>query len=804
MDPEHPEAVMPTAHWVATTTILNAVELPTEEGATYATARRAIRQGEIFFDPTCTFVATEDGKDQPLPSPPSSSASLTVVELPRQSHGFMSYSYSSLSGKLQHLLATSATTPNVIFFHDATRPHFLGWRVDKSIEQGETLMVHTGRLVSSFHTNFNNNYNDLDKATLCFRERRKSYRHTRTTFMSRWELLSLGLADLDKDFATSVPFVFTAQISEDYSQELRVGPRQFISDTIVPFGKASDDNKPTETWIISQCQSNEDDSDETGAPWTSVSFSGLLSLYKNAKYATAYFTHRAGTGLLKHFEELGLRFLPLTLKLCNFNDTSFQCFFTFDATTTDSAGQKAKKRKRSDMQRDEHHLCNLLVKSFDEPTSDETDLSVLEPGKKLRLFRCSSLGEYSVYRPRARSGEGTGDGSLPRTLSNATDPFSLPVSSESDDRSSSEDEDANSLSGGLAQTLSSGVIFTRATSNANREGATTLRKSKAGEIRTRSFRDFAPASLPLASSPPSRGAAASAGGSRIASRLQENASNSAFFELFGDSEGCTQIPTNVRDHLRFCCSELVATLAKPVGYYDSGFEEDFARITSASSAIAPVFANQSLETRRRNRYANVLPLASTNVTLHPVDKVAWGGNAGDSTASEDIIEGSRPRGATVEQTSAYINANFVARDVDFSHEVSVDPSRQVGDMSSALYIAAQAPKSAYLDEWWIMIWDYNVPVIVMVTNCTEGKKRKADPYWPVSTLGKAQTADIDSNIENPEVHNGDGSHSTPRIVTQLHFLGWPDFDVPAEVAMLDPLLEAMASVRRDTEVSSTM
>ena len=51
------------------------------------------------------------------------------------------------------------------FFHNATRPHFLGWRVDKSIEQGETLMVHTGRLVSSFHTNFNNNYNDPDKAT---------------------------------------------------------------------------------------------------------------------------------------------------------------------------------------------------------------------------------------------------------------------------------------------------------------------------------------------------------------------------------------------------------------------------------------------------------------------------------------------------------------------------------------------------------------------------------------------------------------------------------------------------------------
>ena len=45
-----------------------------------------------------------------------------------------------------------------------------------------------------------------------------------------------------------------------------------------------------------------------------------------------------------------------------------------------------------------------------------------------------------------------------------------------------------------------------------------------------------------------------------------------------------------------------------------------------------------------------------------------------------------------------------------------------------------------------------------------------------------------------------GTRSAPRIVTQLHFLEWPDFGVPADVAMLDPLLEAMDRYRRESDL----
>ena len=37
-------------------------------------------------------------------------------------------------------------------------------------------------------------------------------------------------------------------------------------------------------------------------------------------------------------------------------------------------------------------------------------------------------------------------------------------------------------------------------------------------------------------------------------------------------------------------------------------------------------------------------------------------------------------------------------------------------------------------------------------------------------------------------------------MTQLHFLEWPDFGVPADVAMLDPLLESMRKYRQESDL----
>lgn len=93
----------------------------------------------------------------------------------------------------------------------------------------------------------------------------------------------------------------------------------------------------------------------------------------------------------------------------------------------------------------------------------------------------------------------------------------------------------------------------------------------------------------------------------------------------------------------------------------------------------------------KNRYGDVLPLATTAVKLQRVD------------GQED---------------SDYINANYVYDDLN--NELS---KRQ-------LYICCQAPLVSTFDDFWRMTWEQNVPIIVMITNLVEKNRVKADPYWP--------------------------------------------------------------------------
>jgi receptor-type tyrosine-protein phosphatase gamma len=161
--------------------------------------------------------------------------------------------------------------------------------------------------------------------------------------------------------------------------------------------------------------------------------------------------------------------------------------------------------------------------------------------------------------------------------------------------------------------------------------------------------------------------------------------------------------------------------------------------------------------------------------------------------------------ATRGMTSDYINANYI----DGIHS-----------NAKRAYIATQAPKPETIKDFWKMVWEQNVGILIMLTNLEEKGRLKANQYWPKTgskSYGSTTVTFSGIEAENQNwcvrkfvLRPGNNDLKAPtmfhkvgeppvspetskiesRPVYQYHFTTWPDMGVP-EAA---PLLEMMESV----------
>lgn len=159
--------------------------------------------------------------------------------------------------------------------------------------------------------------------------------------------------------------------------------------------------------------------------------------------------------------------------------------------------------------------------------------------------------------------------------------------------------------------------------------------------------------------------------------------------------------------------------------------------------------------RKKNRYSDILPYDFSRVKLDVIDN---------------------------DPNTDYINASFIT-----------------GYSGEDEYIACQGPKEETTYDFWRMIDQYDVKIIIMLTQLFEKGKEKCHQYFP--TIRETFTYEKMSIRCTSELDYRTCTQRTlvlqkdeqKRSIMHLHFKDWPDHDVPED---FDPMINFCQIMRR--------
>uniref|UniRef100_A0A060T699 protein-tyrosine-phosphatase n=1 Tax=Blastobotrys adeninivorans TaxID=409370 RepID=A0A060T699_BLAAD len=134
----------------------------------------------------------------------------------------------------------------------------------------------------------------------------------------------------------------------------------------------------------------------------------------------------------------------------------------------------------------------------------------------------------------------------------------------------------------------------------------------------------------------------------------------------------------------------------------------------------------------------------------------------------------------------YINANYIAT----SH-------------SQHKYIATQGPLPTTYRDFWKVVWDEGVPVIIMLTPELEGGLLKCDPYWHDADFGQIKLRKVLEEVQTLSSGTGSqvrirkfelSSSTESRSVVQIQYTDWPDLGSPASAEDILSLCEMKQTI----------